>query len=86
MLQTLNNIFHTAYGCSFVTKLSWKSFFKKKKTIMFFRKIHVICRKKYFYSKKQKSFIQNNLAQKTYVKVCLIWEIGFYTENVSGAN
>ena len=42
--------------------------------------------KNIFIRKKKKSFIENNLAQKTYVKVCLIWEIGFYTENVSGAN
>ena len=72
-----------AYGCSFVTKLSWKKKVLKKNVYVFY-KIYIICRKKCFYMEKKK-FTEKNINENVR-KIYLISEIYFYTENVCVTN
>ena len=57
------------YGCSFVAKLSWKKNFFFEKTFVFFYKIYIICRKKYFYREKKVLYWK-----------CFLLEKNFFTE------
>ena len=82
------------YGCSFVAKLSWKKNFFFEKFFVFFTKYTLFGEKSTFTWKK--SFILKFFTEKTFFaekniyenvkSMYLIWEIYFYTENVSITN